>query len=545
MAQTFPCPSCGAPVEPEVDQTTVHCKYCNESVIIPPELRTKSRVTPPAEPVDQPDQADFAVNIPLSSKKKSTWIWITIALILVVCSTFASFLPNFVSFDSVLSFMAGAKTATPAPTIKPVVHIQMTLTPTAVPEFLLGGVVPAPLGDSHPADFLVKARDDDGTQINRVVLVDGKKHTIIWRTDSLGEGWLDVKEFPTETQVFIANGTDLTALDRQTGKIKWKTTLDNGVDYWCATCLKQFLNTLVVVLKDGSLQGVDAVTGKLTWHKTLNKTDSDLLTVDGNPAVEDDTDKDRPVFYILDAFSGKVIHQYDLGCTDKDTEDSLGQFFMSDDGKSLFMFYDDCIKNVSLADGKVLSQVLTPAAGDGGDGWPKDWSNASIKMNQGIMYYADYSDDTIYQMDVAKGDPKVFYVGPKYELFPDWVIDNVLIAWARPTFGSTADELWGINLQSGARIWKYAIPGAGRLTYAELHSTTKGVFAVQCRADPDQCNWSSLDPQTGIVTDGGQNSFGGDSMQGVWDKDTLYLEGVGSHMNVIDAFNVRLLFTWP
>jgi hypothetical protein len=53
MAETFDCPKCGAPInyEPDqhLDQQTMSCPYCGESVIIPTDLR---RTSPPVTPVN-------------------------------------------------------------------------------------------------------------------------------------------------------------------------------------------------------------------------------------------------------------------------------------------------------------------------------------------------------------------------------------------------------------------------------------------------------------------------------------------------------------
>jgi hypothetical protein len=40
MTQTFRCPSCGAPLEINGTETTLHCEYCGETVVVPPELRS-------------------------------------------------------------------------------------------------------------------------------------------------------------------------------------------------------------------------------------------------------------------------------------------------------------------------------------------------------------------------------------------------------------------------------------------------------------------------------------------------------------------------
>jgi predicted RNA-binding Zn-ribbon protein involved in translation (DUF1610 family) len=45
--RAFKCPSCGAPLEPEVDSLTMKCPYCGGTVIIPESLRTSSRPAGP------------------------------------------------------------------------------------------------------------------------------------------------------------------------------------------------------------------------------------------------------------------------------------------------------------------------------------------------------------------------------------------------------------------------------------------------------------------------------------------------------------------
>jgi len=103
--------------------------------------------------------------------------------------------------------------------------------------------------------------------------------------------------------------TTLWTLDRQTGKTKWQATLDNGVATYCSTCLGQYLNTVVVLLKDGTLQAADAATGKLTWHKTLNNLNTNLFSVGGNPASKMIWTGIKLLFIFLMHFPGKVVQQ--------------------------------------------------------------------------------------------------------------------------------------------------------------------------------------------------------------------------------------------
>ncbi len=55
MAQTFNCPSCGAPLETDGKETNIHCEYCGETVIVPPELRAAAGTSVESIPSASPE----------------------------------------------------------------------------------------------------------------------------------------------------------------------------------------------------------------------------------------------------------------------------------------------------------------------------------------------------------------------------------------------------------------------------------------------------------------------------------------------------------
>ena len=54
MPNTFPCPACGAPVEPLPNRTHMPCPYCSTALTIPVSLRWKQAVTPEPPPAKKP-----------------------------------------------------------------------------------------------------------------------------------------------------------------------------------------------------------------------------------------------------------------------------------------------------------------------------------------------------------------------------------------------------------------------------------------------------------------------------------------------------------
>jgi uncharacterized Zn finger protein (UPF0148 family) len=58
MNQSFHCPNCGGPIDYKGEgELTVRCPFCNNSVIVPEELRTVKPAPEPAQTKASPDAA--------------------------------------------------------------------------------------------------------------------------------------------------------------------------------------------------------------------------------------------------------------------------------------------------------------------------------------------------------------------------------------------------------------------------------------------------------------------------------------------------------
>lgn len=60
MKTNFPCPACGAPVDPAPGKTTLPCPFCGTTVTIPPELRLAEAPPPPLPAPEEPRFDPFA-----------------------------------------------------------------------------------------------------------------------------------------------------------------------------------------------------------------------------------------------------------------------------------------------------------------------------------------------------------------------------------------------------------------------------------------------------------------------------------------------------
>jgi hypothetical protein len=122
MAATFNCPQCGAPInfEPQPGDTTVQCAFCNETVVIPKDLRIPA---PRKQPIQTP---------PPRSNRTAIIIFGTIAGFVALCVVIgilvdrsdsssieaATDTPYFVSSDATSTVEAKATTAALQPLFK-------------------------------------------------------------------------------------------------------------------------------------------------------------------------------------------------------------------------------------------------------------------------------------------------------------------------------------------------------------------------------------------------------------------------------------------
>jgi hypothetical protein len=220
----------------------------------------------------------------------------------------------------------------------------------------------------------------------------------------------------------------------------------------------------------------------------------------------------------------------------------VDEYQMSDDGKSLIVLYDGCVQRVSLPDGKVLSEAAPQSGMD--ELWPSAWFATKYLISGDTIFYSDDStNEPVNQINIQQGKAGTLIQDSKYSLIPVLTIGDVLIVEATPGYDSQQREYWGVNTQTGERLWQYALKGQGRISYNAVQRTSSGFFMIQCREDPDGCAWTKIDPKTGVGSNSG-SGLGGAFIDPTWDKDTLYLIADGE-LQVINITNGSVSYQWP
>jgi endogenous inhibitor of DNA gyrase (YacG/DUF329 family) len=92
MAQTFPCPACGAPVTYQGgSEARLPCPYCSNSVPVPEDLRAAQPIPPPFSEPEAPDAilpppvSEVPPPQPVTAAPEAAR-WVRVLLILIVLS---------------------------------------------------------------------------------------------------------------------------------------------------------------------------------------------------------------------------------------------------------------------------------------------------------------------------------------------------------------------------------------------------------------------------------------------------------------------------
>jgi len=537
MAKTFDCPSCGAPLEPQGELKTIKCKYCGESVIVPAELRDhpkRTRSASPGVPINP------LINNTTQIIRNTTRTITTIVVIVVIASVVIPLIFTIVPLGIGLIAMFASTSHSGGNNLPSLPQ----LLPGSTPAYRLDQpVIFAPDTNTVTPDFLALVQQTD-SDVYQFAMVNGSKHNVLWRSEDLGTNGSDAKGFFFEKQVLIANGGTLTALDRSSGKTLWQAPLENGLANYCTTCLVESGTNVVVLLKDGTVQALSASTGKPIWNKTINSTRSDIFLANGQPAVEDLNENNLYIFDIFDPLTGKISRQLQPRCPAKNPDQYMGGYELAPDGKSMLVFYENCLQTISMPDGQVLTEIAQPSPADSNSAWPYAWVATKYMITKDSIFYSMESQVTpLDVMSLTSENPRQLIADNKYYLIPVLTSGDVLIVEAVPSFDSQTVEYWGVNITSGQRIWKYALNGQTDLNYHAAQLTSNGsIFVIQCREDGD-CSWANVDVQSGVGSHSGK-APGGFSIDPAWYKDTLYLGDEGKLL-VIDTLTGKQLYQWP
>jgi outer membrane protein assembly factor BamB len=172
----------------------------------------------------------------------------------------------------------------------------------------------------------------------------------------------------------------------------------------------------------------------------------------------------------------------------------------------------------------------------------------------------DYSGQVVV-IDKGNGEARVLVNEENYALAPLGVRGDVVMVSAKRTRGTTKYEIWGIDKETGKRLWSYSLGESEALEdhpglIAEgdsiwmTHLTEAGLVVLWVRSAPHQVVLETLNPADGVS--GGPKTLGLDfdtpflgsvELLG-WTQDTAWLMLENTVLGV-DTRAGTIAYRWP
>lgn len=404
------CPNCNAPLEYDGDSTTIKCRFCQTSVVIPENLR---------EPSKHNSQAEDAVHISTSQKvlgpekveeiitliqKGNKLEAIRLFKDLTGCSLkqakiavelmqtevegrdfksieFEAQIPEvqmtrdtYTSTRVAKGIFAGAGMAT-CLTIAVILFVFGSIFAAVL--FIPGGPFRPVMGAMPPAVLVTQAPEQDPFVVSQVYHHEDEEDKIIWvETGTKKTHWVSSPFSGDEraelmtvegSLVYFTSGAKLIAINNVDGSIAWQTRMtDKCITY--EDNLFVLGGRVIVMTVDGMLQAFDSQTGRPAWSRQMIGHDRKVRISNDRLLVLDYVLGDDSYFELvfLNPVDGKEQVVISPMCYAGDDPGDVfsTEYFNNDDGlildnqkDNLFLVYGSspgCVQNYDITSGDLI-----------------------------------------------------------------------------------------------------------------------------------------------------------------------------------------------
>ena len=489
----FSCPRCSASIALQGDQGI--CSYCGTAVERP---GANSGTSSPAS-------SSFSVNVSASAYPRARvarrgWHPL-LALFLALLTAAGGFLAGRASVNAPLGPIVVLPTGVPAPGSLAATVIASV---SASDQGSLSELLATLPRDGAGADLLALLYHSESSRYT-LALIDGGSHQARWQSPLLSKEAYQGAFAIGDDFVFLSDKTDLMALRRRDGSVAWKVTLAVEPNSGCAGCVRAIGQQVAVLEKDSTVEVFEAQSGKPAWSTRL-KARPDGLTVAGDRlvVVEEGEGKAPTFMKFLDPATGSVALQIEPTCPaahpgfEAERPDASSPVIFSDDGTRmliLFGFFARCAQSWDLTSGSKQWQTL-PEDGQ----LAVSWDYGAPVTDEARLYTGSASQ--IWSLGLADGAVRTLAEDKEYTIKPVAVRDGTLLVAAAPNWDTQRQELWGIDTQTGKRLWQQKLQahelrrGSSSGDW-DVQLTPQGVLVAQVMRDESQLVVDTFDLKSG------------------------------------------------
>jgi outer membrane protein assembly factor BamB len=541
------CPSCGASVE--MAGNTGSCMYCGTTIERQQSTGENPRFTVTQANLGSPPASSYSTfNQPVARRSPMLlFIGIAVSLACVVVAGAAG----------LLLYLGGRAVPSTPPIVGSLV--------TAVAEEEIAEVGPSPVTEQVPlagdinineliaglprdgvGEDLLAYVNNSGDQGLSVVLIDGGSLAPRWQSQPFSKELYQGHSVVGQDMLYLTDHERLLALRLSDGTVAWEAALVAEPN--CDECMRLVKNHIVVVQKDGSIQGFDARNGQRSWSITQDDPPRKLPVIGDRLMLLQPADRNGKLISLIDPASGKEVQQIEPTCPNESFPDQVERpdlyspMLFTADGKTMyttFGFFSHCAQGWDLASGKKLWQ--TPLDDDVPSSWGGD--GGQILTEDAIVFGFEQGDEgALWALDTAGGELRKLVAKKKYRYIPVAARDGVVIALTWPTWDTDKQLLVGLDAKTGEQRWEFKpLTTDARITeshgHLDLRLTRKGLLVVQVLEEQQQLLVETLDPKTGTSADKQVTTLEGSGSHVFWDAlwstDMAWLD-IGSQVYAID-----------
>jgi len=250
--------------------------------------------------------------------------------------------------------------------------------------------------------------------------------------------------------VFLANGSTLSSYQLSDGSLAWQNEMSDIPGYG-ETPMQVTSNRLMVYTVDHKITAFDTENGRQVWSRQLSSYHDDMIMMNDYLVLRDDQpDTYYEALFFLDPKTGKQQFSFSPVCEADGYSSNL-------DSTSAVIYDVTDNRIFTVLDAGCVMSFNTET-------FQSDWNTYQPEVITRL--YSDYSSlltgSTLYvgnqgvltSINEKSGDIQELLAVENYDLVPLLESNGVLLVRAKRTLGSTRYELWGIDTESGEKLWQ-------------------------------------------------------------------------------------------
>ena len=294
------------------------------------------------------------------------------------------------------------------------------------------------------------------SELRLVGRVDSKNSRLAWQSDPLPkDAYIDAL-LANDDLVFYASEDQLIAIKQADGSPAWRVQMPDKLNYGEESMVLIGERLLVLTL-DRSISAYNAATGERVWKRVLSGYEQTIRMM-GNRVVVVDYPEGSTNFslFVINTTDGSLMHEISPVCQQGESmEDDInpdsGITYDAEIGKLTLIYgsFNGCIQRFDLQSGLLDWQYFQNEA------FSYSMQGYNPLITQTTLFFAD--EHRLYAVDKQTGSVRTLLEDPDYELVPLMLSDENLLVRVRRTRGSERFELWGLNKDTGARLWEIVL----------------------------------------------------------------------------------------